>query len=195
MLKTTSSGQGGQAPLAGLGKKLVGSDPDDSAIPVPVRKAVKFMLGGASVTLVAGLFTVVATLVDPRLINSGKQPTSGQLTSDIVEVALLTLVYAALWVLMARMNRSGQGWARIVASVLFAISTYSLYSTINSLHSGEYLAVVDIISFVLAIVEWVCGLAAVALLWRGESGVYFKARRASRELGARAPLASRTRSP
>ena len=179
MLKTSSGGQGGQSGHAGLEtleKRLAGRDPDDSDVPAPVRKAVRFMLGGALVTVVAGVFTVIATLADPRLINNGKQPTSSQLTGDIVQVILLTLVYAALWVLMARMNRAGRGWARIVASVLFAISTYSLYAAVNSLHSGEYVAVVNIISFVLAVAEWICGLGAVALLWRGESGVYFKAR-------------------
>jgi NADH:ubiquinone oxidoreductase subunit K len=138
------------------------------------------MLGGALITLVAGVFTIIATLADPRLINNGKQPTSGALSGDIVQVVLLSLVYCALWVLMARMNRSGQVWARIVASVLFAISTYSLYAAINSLHAGEYLAVVNIISFILAVAEWVCGLGAVALLWRSESSVYFKARSARR---------------
>lgn len=177
MLKTSPDGQ---SALAGLEKKLAGREPDDSAVPSPVRKAVRFMLGGALITLVAGVFTIIATLADPRLINNGKQPTSGALSGDIVQVVLLSLVYCALWVLMARMNRSGQVWARIVASVLFAISTYSLYAAINSLHAGEYLAVVNIISFILAVAEWVCGLGAVALLWRSESSVYFKARSARR---------------
>jgi hypothetical protein len=180
MLKISSGGQGGQTALVGLEKKLTGREPDDSDVPAPVRKAVRFMLGGALVTVVAGIFTVIATIADPRLINNGKQPTSSQLTGDIVQVLVLTLVYAALWVLMARFNRSGAMWARIVASVLFAVSTYSLYSAVNSLHTGEYVAVVNIISFVLAVAEWVCGLGAVALLWRGESSVYFRARAARR---------------
>jgi hypothetical protein len=179
-VQDTRGGGGSQSFLVGLQRKLAGHDPDDSAIPAPVRRAVKFMLGGALVTVLAGVFTVIATLADPRLINNGKQPTSSALTGDIVQVVLLTLVYCTLWVLMARMNRSGQVWARIVASVLFAISTYSLYSAINSLHSGEYVAVVNIISFVLAVTEWVCGLGAVALLWRSESSAYFKARAARR---------------
>ena len=183
MLKTSSSGQGsqgGQSALASLEKRLTGRNPDDSDVPAPVRKAVRFMLGGALVTVLAGIFTVIATVADPRLINNGKQPTSSQLSSDIVQVAVLTLVYAALWVVMARTNRSGAGWARYVASALFAISTYSLYAAVNSLHTGQYLAVVNIISFVLAVAEWVCGLGAVALLWRSESGVYIKARASRR---------------
>jgi hypothetical protein len=181
MLKTSpGSGQSALASLENLEKKLAGRDPEDSAIPATVRKAVRFMLGGALITLLAGVFTVIATIADPGLINSGKQPATSAVSGDVVQVILLTLVYTALWVLMARMNRSGQVWARIVASVLFAISTYSLYAAINSLHSGEYLAVVNIVSFVLAVGEWVCGLGAIAMLWRADSGAYFRSRSARR---------------
>lgn len=180
MLKTSSGGQGGQSALAGLEKRLAGRDPDGSDVPTPVRKAARFMLGGALVTVVAGVFTLLATLADLGLIDNGSQPTSSELTSDVVRIILLTLVYASLWVLMARMNRAGHVWARIVASALFAYWTYSIYVAVNSLHTGEYLAVVNIISFALAVAEWICGLGAIALLWRGESSIYFKTRSARR---------------
>jgi hypothetical protein len=175
MLKTSSGGRSGQSALAGLEKRLTGRDPDDSDVPRPVRKAVRFMLGGAAVTAVAGLFSIITVISDPDLINNGKKPTSSALTGDIVQVIILTIVYCALWALMARMNRSGRAWARIVASVLFAISTFSLYTAVNSLHGGQTILVVNIISFVLEVAEWVCGCGAVALLWRSESSVYFKA--------------------
>jgi hypothetical protein len=180
MLKTSSSGQSGQSSLASLEKKLTGSVPDDSAVPAPVRKAVRFMLGGAGVTVLAGLFSLIVAISDPNLINGGKKPTSNQLTGDIVQIILLTIVYCALWVLMARMNRSGRTWARIVASVLFALSTFSLYSSVNSLHGGQTVRVVDIVSFLLVVAEWLCGLGAVALLWRAESTAYFKSNSALR---------------
>jgi hypothetical protein len=178
MLKTSSGGQSGQSALSGLEKKLTGRDPDDSAIPTPVRRSVRFMLGGAAVTVLGGLFSVIVVLSDPSVINSGKQPTSSQLTGDIVEVVIFTIVYSFLWVLMARFNRTGQMWARIVASVLFAISTYDLYAAINSLSDNgqTIIHVYNIISFVLEIAEWICGLGAVALLWRQESSVYFRSR-------------------
>ncbi|HEY6491999.1 MAG TPA: hypothetical protein VIZ43_01915 [Trebonia sp.] len=175
MLKTSS---GGQSALTDLEKKLTGRDPDDSVVPSPVRKSVRFMLSGAAVTVLSGLFSVIVVLSDPTVINSGKQPTSGQLTGDVVQVVLFTVVFSFLWVLMARFNRSGQMWARIVASVLFAISTYDLYSAISSLSdTGETIIhVYNIISFVLELAEWICGVGAVALLWRQESSVYFRER-------------------
>src|ERR1700761_4287478 len=135
MLKTSS---GGQLALTDLEKKLTGRDPDDAAIPSPVRKSVRFMLGGAAVTLLAGLFSIIVVLSDPTVINSGKQPTSSQLTGSVVTILLYAIVYSFLWVFMARMNRAGRIWARIVSTVLFVIATYLLYTTISSLQdSGE----------------------------------------------------------
>jgi hypothetical protein len=93
---------------------------------------------------------------------------------------VLTIVFCSLWVAMARMNRAGRSWARIVASALFALSTISLFTVVNSLHAGDYIRVYSIVSFVLAVVEWICGLGAVALLWRPESSAYFKSRSAAR---------------
>jgi hypothetical protein len=60
--------------------------------------------------------------------------------------------------------------------VLFVISSYNLYQGINSLTGGETILVLNVISFVLAVTEWICGLVAIALIWRGESSVYFKQR-------------------
>lgn len=180
MLKTSSGGQSGQSAFAGLEKRLAGSDPVDSAVPGPVRKSVRFMLGGALVTAVSSLFSIFAVITVPTLLNNGKQPTSSQITGYIVQTVVLTFVFCGLWVLMARKNREGRSWARIVASVLFALSTISLYTAVDSLRSGDTFTVYNVVSLVLAIVEWLCGLGAVALIWRAESGAYFKSRSAVR---------------
>ena len=59
MLKTSADGQSGQSALTGLEKKLVGRDPEDSAIPASVRKAVRFMLGGGAMTLLVAVFWLI----------------------------------------------------------------------------------------------------------------------------------------
>lgn len=177
MLKTSP---GSQSALVGLEKRLTGSDPDDADIPGPVRKSVRFMLGGALVTALSSLFSIIAVIAVPNLINNGKQPASGQVTGYIVQTVVLTIVFCSVWVLMARMNRAGRNWARIAASVLFALSTISLYTAVNSLHTGDYIRVYNIVSFVLAVAEWVCGLGAVALIWRAESSAYIRSRSAAR---------------
>lgn len=190
MLNTSPANLTGRTTLAGLEKKLAGRDPDDSAIPAPVRKAVRFMLGGGAVTLLLGVFWVVVAVADKNAFtnSNGKKLTNGQFAGGVVETLLLQfLLPAAIWVLMARNNRSGRGWARIVSSVLCAIDTYLTYGLINSLRGGETLTVADLVYVVLTLVGWIFGVVAIAFVWRQESSEYFKAR-AARELGARGSI-------
>ena len=175
------SSTGGGTAFASIETKLYGGSPDDPGLPVTMRKAVRFMLLGAAITGVFALFEVVVTIVDKNSIDiNGKPPTSSQLATGIVILIVSYAVYILLWILMARFNRAGQKWARIVSSVLFAIATYDLYRGVNSLQGGQTILVLNIISFALAIAEWICGLGAVALLWRSESSIYFNERTAQR---------------
>jgi hypothetical protein len=178
MLKTSSYGNG-QGALDGLEKRLTGRVPDDADIPRPLRRAVRFMLAGAAVTLVTGTFYVIAVLIDPTRFNSGKPMSSGMLGRALVYYIITTLVYIALWIVMARTNRRGQRWARIVATVLFAIATFDLYAGVNGLQSGQTIDVVNVVSFVLSVAEWACGLGAIATMWRSEATVYYKSNGAS----------------
>jgi hypothetical protein len=171
---------GGQTALATLEKKLSGANPDDTDVPAAIGKAVRYMLAGAAVTAVTGLFSIIVAVTDAPSLNHGKQPTSGWIAQAIVSIIIIALVFMAIWVLMARFNRAGQKWARIAATVLFAILTYDLYKGINSLHAGQTILVLNVISFVLVIGEWLCGLGAIALLWRSESTAYFNQRAALR---------------
>jgi len=182
MLKIPSSGQGGQSALATLEKRLTGRVPDDSAVPDPVRKAVRFMLAGAAVTIVFALFQIIVLLADRNALGSvnGKPPSSAVLAEGVIIVLIEYAIIAWIWVLMARLNRSGQTWGRITASALFALSTWNFYSVINSLQAGQVITVADIIYIVLTAGIWVAGLGATALLWRSESSAYFKARAAAR---------------
>jgi hypothetical protein len=178
MLKTSP----GQTALAGLEKKLTGSVPDDSDIPSSVRKAVRLMLYGGAVTFVIGVFLVIATLANKNALtdSSGKKISSGELTGSLVYTLVIYLILVAAWVLMARLNRAGRGWARIVASALAIISTIDAYSIINGLRGGQSVTVTDIVYIVGTLALWIIGVLAVAMLWRTESGAYFKARSAAR---------------
>jgi hypothetical protein len=178
MLKTSP----GQTALAGLEKKLTGSVPDDSDIPGSVRKAVRLMLSGGAVTFVIGVFLVIATVADKNALtdSSGKKISSGELTGSLVYTLVIYLILVAAWVLMARLNRAGRGWARIVASALAIISTIDAYSIINGLRGGQSVTVIDIVYIVGTLAVWIIGVLAVAMLWRTESGAYFKARSAAR---------------
>lgn len=184
MLKTSSggrNGQNGQSALVGLEKRLTGRDPDDSVIPSPVRRSVRLMLSGAALTLVSGLFWLIVTLADKAAItnSSSGQISNSQFAGSVVEYLLIEfLIPMGIWILMARFNRGGRTWARIVASVLCAIDTYLTYGLINSLKGGVTLTVADIVYIVLTVATWIVGVIAIAMIWRGESSVYFRARSA-----------------
>jgi hypothetical protein len=182
MLKTSSGGQGGQSALTGLEKRFTGSVPDDSAVPGPVRKAVRFMLGGGAATAIIGIFLIIATIADKNALtdSSGKRLSSSEFTSGVVGTAITYLILVVIWVLMARMNRAGRNWARILASVFCAISTYDAYTLVNSLTGGETITVVGVVYIVFTLVIWVIGVIAIAMLWRSESSAYFKAGSAAR---------------
>lgn len=183
MLKTSADGQGGQSALIGLEKKLVGRDPEDSAIPASVRKAVRFMLGGGAMTLLVAVLWLIVEITDKNALtdSNGKKLTNGQFTGAVVQVFIIEfLIPVALWVVMARFNRAGATWARIVASVLCAIDTYFAFGLVNSLRGGQAPKVPDIVFIVLTLAVWVIGVIAIAFLWRGESSVYFQERRAAR---------------
>ena len=179
MLKTTS---GGQTALAGIEKKLAGRVPDDSDVPGPVRKAVRFMLAGGATTAIVGIILIIATIVDKNVLTdaNGKKLSNSQFTSGVVGTVVTYLVLIVLWVLMARMNRSGNNWARILASVFCAISTYDAYTLINSLHGGESITVIGIVYIAFTLLIWIIGVIAIAMLWRSESSAYFRARTAAR---------------
>jgi hypothetical protein len=182
MLKTSSGSQNGQSALADLEKRLTGRVPDDSAVPGPVRKAVRFMLAGGAATATVGIFLLIVTIADKNALtdSNGKKLSSSEFTSGIVGTVITYVILVVIWVLMARMNRAGHNWARILASVFCAISTYDAYTLVNSLSGGETITVVGIVYIVSTLVIWVAGVIAIAMLWRSESSAYFKARAAAR---------------
>lgn len=182
MLKTSSASRSGQSAVAGLEKRLTGRVPDDSEVPGPVRKAVRFMLAGGALTAVTGIFLLIATIADKNALtdSSGKKLSSSEFTSNLVGTVITYLILVVIWVLMARMNRSGYNWARILASVFCAISTYDAYSLVNSLKGGTSITVAGIVYIVLTLALWVVGVIAIALIWRSESSVYYRSRSAAR---------------
>jgi hypothetical protein len=182
MLKTSSVGRTGQSALAGLEKRLTGRVPDDSDVPAPVRKAARFMLAGGALTAIVGIFLLFATIADKNALtdSSGKKLSNGEFTSNVVGTAITYLILVVIWVLMARMNRAGYNWARILASVFCAISTYDAYSLVNSLTGGTTITVAGIVYIVFTLALWVVGVIAIALSWRSESSAYYRARSAAR---------------
>jgi hypothetical protein len=173
---------GGQTALATIEKKLSGSTPDDSVIPASVRRAARLMLAGGAVTFVIAVFWVIVAIADRNAFtdSNGKKISGAQFSGNVAEIFVTSLLPVLLWVLMARYNRAGAKWARIVASVLAAIATWDAYQLVNSLHAGQTLTVLAVIYIVVDLVTWVIGVIAIALLWRGEATAYYNAQSARR---------------
>ena len=176
------SSTGGGTAFAGIETKLSGGAPDDPSLPATMRKAVRFMLAGAALTAGFAVFYIIVTIVDRNSLTfNGKPPTSSQLDTAIIVLIVSYVVYVLLWVVMARFNRAGMKWARIVASVLFAISTFELYQTIDLLHGGQVITAANVIVIVITVALWGVGVGAIAMLWRPDSTAYYQAQTIRRQ--------------
>jgi hypothetical protein len=78
------------------------------------------------------------------------------------------IVGGSLWLWMARKNRAGRGWARMLSTVFFAFLTVGMIWVLAQ--------PVGLAGKVIPVAEWLVGAAAIALLWRRESSGFFAAR-------------------
>jgi FtsH-binding integral membrane protein len=140
------------------------------------------MLAGGALTAIVCIFLLFATIANKNALtdSSGKKLSSAEFTSNVVGTAVTYVILVVIWVLMARMNRAGYNWARILASVFCAISTYDAYSLVNSLTGGSTITVAGIVYIVFTLALWVVGVIAIALVWRSESSAYYRARSEAR---------------
>jgi hypothetical protein len=154
--------------------------------PATVRRAVRFMQVGAIGGALSLLFNVIGSFSlksNMMTANAAKlkdhQVTASQISSTATALIIYTIVVGlisiGLWLWMARMNAAGRNWARITASVLFALWSLYTYSVIGELHGGVTITATLIVSMVLIIALWVIGVATIYQLWRPASTAYFKA--------------------
>src|SRR6516162_2655730 len=102
--------------------------PPRRSAPAPVRTAVKLMYAGAAVTaawLITGLALIITDIqAAARGQFLGHSLTSPQARPFVITVwVILGLAVIALWLWMARANGQGENWARILSTVLFALTT------------------------------------------------------------------------
>jgi hypothetical protein len=141
------------------------------AVPKPVTLAVRLMYAGAALTVVALAISVIALAAGGTAALKSGYPHQTAVQLHHTEIALITfgvfsnLIEVAVWMLMARANSSGLNWARIAASVLFALNTWNLIAHVRG---G-----IVVTSLVYSGLIWLIGLGAILLLWQRESGAYF----------------------
>jgi hypothetical protein len=141
-----------------------------SPAPVSIARAVRLMYAGAAASLIAiGIDFIGIGSLRTRIANANPKLTAAQITNaEHVAIGLFIasgLIGAALWLWMARANGDGKSWARIVATVLFAIDTIGQFVGL-----GGSLATVG---RVFSILVWLIGLATIVLLWQRTSTEYF----------------------
>ena len=154
---------GGQQPMA----------PVPAEPPQTVRRAVNLMYAGAALSaieIIIGLFTVgsLKSAIRSQYPNYNASQIHTAQVAALTVAVIVGLLGVALWIWMARANLGGRGWARIVATVLFAINTIDVLAAIVQPHS--------VVSLILAVLVWLAGLGAIWMLWQRDSSAYIQAR-------------------
>ena len=140
--------------------------------PRSVQNAVRLMYAGAVVTAIGVVISVIAVAADHNALRASHPHATAAklhaLQNAYITLAILSgLLEIAAWLIMARANRAGVKWARIVASVLFAFDTLNFANTL--------LGKITIGNVAYSAATWLIGLAAVVFLWQKESNRYFAA--------------------
>ena len=146
-------------------------EPSRPTVPQSVARAVQIMYVGAVVSLI-GIVVDLTTLSSTKSkIQSQHHDWTVTQVNNAEHVAIgifivSGLLGAALWVWMAQSNKAGKSWARIVATVLFAIDTLNVAAGAATPGGGA--------TRLYGLVIWLIGLAAIILLWLRTSSDYFR---------------------
>lgn len=150
-------------------------EPSRPSAPQSIQRAVQAMYAGAAaslISLIIGLTTLGS--LKSEIHTASPTLTTAQVNSAyhgaIAVIIIAGIVGIGLWIWMARMNAAGRGWARIVATVFFAIDTID---TLVGL-AGSHLTGSTAARF-FGIVVWLIGLAAIFFLYQRDSSEYFQA--------------------
>jgi hypothetical protein len=140
-----------------------------------VRYAVWLMYAGAALSGLALIITLLTTGQARSLLHAAEPNLSSAQLSSAVHAGIISsvaiwAVTIALWLIMAKVNQAGRGWARIAASVLCVASTLSLAGYITQGY--------PVVLKVAVVPLWLAGLAATVLLWRPATTSYIRAGRA-----------------
>jgi hypothetical protein len=152
--------------------------PADAAPPPSITRAVRLMYAGAAASLIGIIvdLTTYGSLQDAIAKHQRRngQPLTHTQVVDLAHVEVVAfvvggLIAAGLWIWMARSCRAGKSWARVVSTVLFAISTISAFVSVG----GGALSAGDA-TRIYGFVVWIVGLAALVFLWQRTSSDYFR---------------------
>ena len=148
-------------------------EPDKPPAPQSVLNAVKLMYAGAAVSAVSLIISLTTIGGTKDAIRKAKPSLTtaqvNQLNTFIIALAVVSgVIGVALWLWMARKNGQGKNWARVLSTVLFGLATLDMFGVLSQPKT--------VLGLVFPLLTWLVGLGAVILLWRRESGEFFKPR-------------------
>jgi hypothetical protein len=140
--------------------------------PGSVSLAVRLMYAGAALSAIDLIITVATAGKTKSILHAARPGLSpSALTANahaFIAGSIITwLITIALWVVMARTNQAGRGWARVVSTVLCVVSTLSFVGYISEPSS--------LISKLVLVPMWLAGVGAIVFLWRPETTAYIQA--------------------
>jgi hypothetical protein len=146
-------------------------------MPSTVRNAVRLMYAGAAFSAIDLIVSLVtAGQISTAIQNAHPTWSHARITAnahaELTASVIVWLVTIGFWVVMARTNQAGRGWARIVATVLSVLSTLSFVEAV--IQPGP------LVSKLIYLPLWAVGVAAVILLWRPATTDYIRAARPTR---------------
>ena len=141
------------------------------------------MWAGAGLAALGAIFTLIfagkirkaattaAIKANATAASQGKtQLTAAQIhtlaNAAVAIFAAVGLVGILLWVWMAWANNKGANWARMIATVLFALNTISLIFSVGRAS----------ITIIFVALGWLVGLGAIVLLWHKDTTAYISTR-------------------
>jgi hypothetical protein len=147
-------------------------DTQPRTVPGSVRQAARAMYGGAAVSLIYLVSSVLTqgstrTAIQKRSPNLSVRQVAAEQHVLLIAAIVSGLIAIAAWILIARASQAGKNWARITGTVLFGLATLDA--------AGGLINPVAVPVKILAFVIWLFGLIAVVRLWQATSTAYFKA--------------------
>jgi len=135
--------------------------------PSPVLTAVKLMYAGAAVFTVSLIISIISVAFVGRSGATLRLAGRSQPLPVVIAAGIVGgLIVIALWLWMARANGQGRNWARILSTALFGLATLKLIGVFSEPRM--------VLSLAFWAPAWLIGLAAVWLLWRQDSGTFFR---------------------
>lgn len=168
-------------PFPGGAESPQSAGPTATAIataPPSITRAARVMYVGAAASVIGIIidlttYSSLQNAIATHQRKNGKPLTHSQVVDlahvEVVVLVVVGLIAAGVWIWLARKCLAGRSWARVVSTVLFAISTISAFVSVGggALSAGGA-------TRIFGIVVWLIGLAAIVLLWQRASSDYFK---------------------